>query len=244
MPYIRPTPLGVPLEVRGKVKEVKGRKVIVKATVSVGWEVWAQGEVKMRGRTVITLMKVSLTLSLVMGLVLINGCGKKEEKQVSGKGVEKSLARKVIPERGSEKTIVKKGDRVKVQYIGRLEDGMVFDESKGGEPLEFTVGSGQIIPGFDKAVEGMKLNEEKKVTIKSQDAYGKRDETLIREFPKTFLPENFNPEKGMVIKLQNQSGRVIPGTITDITENSITIDLNHPLAGKDLTFNITVVGIE
>lgn len=140
--------------------------------------------------------------------------------------------------------VVEKGNRVKVQYTGRLKDGTVFDKSKAGEPLEFTVGSGQIIPGFDKAVEGMKLNEEKKVTIKPEDAYGKRDETLIREFPKSSLPENFKPEKGVTIRLQDQTGRTIPGTITDIAENSMTIDLNHPLVGKDLTFNITVVGIE
>jgi peptidylprolyl isomerase len=176
------------------------------------------------------LMKVSLMLFLVMGLVLINGCGKKEEKQPS--------------EKGGEKTIVKKGDRVKVQYTGSLEDGTIFDSSKTGEPLEFTAGGGQIIPGLDEAIEGMKLNEEKKVTVKAQDAYGKRDETLIRELPRNSLPENFKPEKGMVIQLQDQTGRPIPATIIDITENSITVDLNHPLAGKDLTFDIKVVGIE
>ncbi|MFC1528504.1 peptidylprolyl isomerase [Candidatus Latescibacterota bacterium] len=140
--------------------------------------------------------------------------------------------------------VVKKGDRVKVQYSGLLEDGTVFDKSKAGEPLEFTVGSGQIIPGFDKAVEGMELNEEKKVTIEPTDAYGKRDETLLREFPKSSLPENFIPEKGMIIRLQDQAGKAIPGAIIDLTENSITIDLNHPLAGENLTFNILVVGIE
>ncbi|MBA7535974.1 FKBP-type peptidyl-prolyl cis-trans isomerase SlyD [subsurface metagenome] len=140
--------------------------------------------------------------------------------------------------------MIKKGDRVKVQYTGSLNDGTIFDKSKEGEPLEFTVGSGQVIPGFDKAVEGMKLNEEKKVTLKPEDAYGKRDETAIREVPKNSLPENFKPEKGMMIRLQDQTGRPIPGTVTDITENNITVDLNHPLAGKDLTFDIKVIGIE
>lgn len=173
-------------------------------------------------------------------MVLINGCGRKEEKQPS----EKKVIKKIIPEKGGEKMVVGKGDKAKVHYTGQLEDGTVFDESKTGEPLEFTVGSGQIIPGFDKAVEGMELNEEKKVTIESADAYGKRDDTLIREFPKSSLPESFKPEKGMVIRLQDQAGGAVPGTIIDITENSISIDLNHPLAGKELTFNITVVGIE
>ncbi|MBA7483011.1 Trigger factor [subsurface metagenome] len=189
-------------------------------------------------------MKVTLVLFLTMGLVLINGCGKKEEKQPSVKETEKMLPRKVIPEKEGEKTVIKKGDRVKVQYTGSLNDGTIFDKSKEGEPLEFTVGSGQVIPGFDKAVEGMKLNEEKKVTLKTEDAYGKRDETAIREFPKNSLPENFKPEKGIMIRLQDQTGRAIPGTVTDITENSITVDLNHPLAGKDLAFDIKVIGIE
>ncbi len=189
-------------------------------------------------------MKVSLVLFLIVGLVLVNGCGRKEEKQPSVKEAEKILPRKVIPEKRGEKTLVKKGDRIKVQYTGTLQDGTIFDKSKEEEPLEFTVGSGQIIPGFDKAVEGMKLNEEKKVTINSEDAYGKRDETAIREFPKNSLPEDFKPEKGMVIRLQDQTGRAIPGRITDINENSVTIDLNHPLAGKELTFNIKVIGIE
>jgi peptidylprolyl isomerase len=191
-----------------------------------------------------TLIKVSLLLFLIMGLVLINGCGRKEEKQPSVKEAEKMLPRKIIPEKEGEKIVVKKGDRIKVQYTGTLQDGTIFDKSKEEEPLEFTVGSGQIIPGFDKAVEGMKLNEEKRVTIKPEDAYGKRDEAAIREFPKNSLPENFKPEKGMMIRLQDQTGRAIPGTVTDITENNITVDLNHPLSGKDLTFNIKVVGIE
>jgi len=190
------------------------------------------------------VMKVTLVLFLIMGLVLIDGCGRKEEKQPSVKEAEEILPKKVIPEKGSEKTTVEKGDMVKVEYIGTLRDGTIFDKSKEGEPLKFIVGSGQIIPGFEKAVEGMKLNEEKKVTIKPEDAYGKRDETAIREYLKKALPENFKPEKGMVIRLQDQTGRAIPGTIIDITENTITIDLNHPLAGKDLTFNIKVVGIE
>lgn len=190
------------------------------------------------------LMKVSLILFLVMGLVLINGCGEKEKKQLSTKEVEEGVPKKAIPEKGGEKMIVKKGDRIKVQYTGRLGDGSIFDKSKMEEPLEFTVGSGQIIPGFDRAVEGMKLNEEKKVTILAEDAYGQRDETLIKEFPRVSLPENFKPEKGMAIRLQDQSGRAIPGIIIDITENNITIDLNHPLAGKDLIFDIKVVGIE
>ena len=176
-------------------------------------------EVRMRERLVAltTFIKVSLMLSLIMGLVLINGCAKK---------------------------VVKKGAKVKVHYTGRLVDGTIFDSSKERKPLEFTVGSGQMIPGFDKAVEGMKLYEEKTVTIKAEDAYGKRDRTLIREFSLTSLPQNVEPKMGMVIQIQDQNGSPMQGTIIDITENSVIIDLNHPLAGKDLIFDIKVVGIE
>jgi peptidylprolyl isomerase len=140
--------------------------------------------------------------------------------------------------------VIKKGDRVKVQYTGTLDDGTIFDKSEEGDPLEFTVGSEQVIPGFDKAVEGMSLNEEKSVIIKADDAYGQRDEALAKEFPPSFFPEDFNPEKGMVIGLQDQAGRSIPATITNISETGITVDLNHPLAGNDLTFDIKVVAIE
>jgi peptidylprolyl isomerase len=149
---------------------------------------------------------------------------------------------KVTPNKGARKMVVKKGDRVKVQYTGTLDDGTIFDKSEEGDPLEFTVGSGQIISGFDNAVGGMSLNEEKRVTIKPEDAYGQRDEALIKEFLRSSL--SFTPEKGMVIRLKDQTGRSIPGTITYVTETGIVVDFNHPLAGKDLTFNIKVVAIE
>jgi peptidylprolyl isomerase len=172
----------------------------------------------MRERTAAlkALMRVSVVLSLIVGLVLINGCAR----------------------------VVKKGDKVKVHYTGRLEDGSVFDSSQDREPLEFTVGSGQMITGFDEAVEGMKLNEEKTVTIKAEDAYGQRDETLTREFPLSSLPKDFEPKIGMRIPLQDPTGRQRTGTIIDIAKNSVTVDLNHPLAGKDLIFDIKVVSIE
>jgi len=139
---------------------------------------------------------------------------------------------------------VKKGDKVKVEYTGKLKDGTVFDKSKEGEPLEFTVGGGQIIPGFDKAVEGMEVEEEKQITLEPEDAYGKRDESLLREFPKSSLPENLKPEKGMVLKMHDQSGNTLLATLVDITDENLKIDLNHPLAGKELTFDLKVVGID
>ncbi|MFQ6615884.1 MAG: peptidylprolyl isomerase [Fidelibacterota bacterium] len=168
-------------------------------------------------------------LPLLMGWLLIHGCAKEEAASV---------------EKGGKKMVVKEGDRVQVLYEGTLNDGTVFDKSEPGEPLEFTVGGGQIIPGFEQAVRGMKQDEEKKVTIKPEDAYGDRNESLIREFPRSSLPAGFKAEKGMVIRLQDPQGRAVPATITDIGEENLTIDLNHPLAGEELTFDITVVKIE
>jgi peptidylprolyl isomerase len=196
--------------------------------------------------TNLTLLKrISLVLFLIVGLILINGYGKDWDTANGGeKELGKGIQKGIVSQKVAVKRVVKKGDRVKVEYTGILKDGTIFDKSKTGKPLEFTVGSGQIIPGFDKAVEGMKLNEEKRVTIKAEDAYGKRDESLVREFPKKSLPKNFNPKKGMVVGLRDQNGRLIPRTVKDVTEKSIIIDFNHPLAGKDLTFNIKVVDIE
>ncbi|MFQ5964709.1 MAG: peptidylprolyl isomerase [Candidatus Scalinduaceae bacterium] len=175
-----------------------------------------------------TLMKVSLSLFLILELVLINGY----------------LSNVNANEKEGTKTIVEKGDKVKVHYTGSLDDGTVFDKSKEGKPLEFTVGSGQMISGFDRAVQGMKLNEEKKVTIKPEDAYGDRNEGLIMKFRRANLPEGFEPKKGMLLQLKGPSGQPIPGTIIDINESDIIVDGNHFLAGKDLTFDIKVVGIE
>jgi peptidylprolyl isomerase len=139
--------------------------------------------------------------------------------------------------------VIKKGDKVKVEYTGKFEDGEVFDKTEEGDSLEFTVGSGEIIPGFDKAVEGMELNEEKTVTVKPEEAYGNREDNLIKEFPKDSLPKEFEPKKGTILTLRTQNGQTLPATILDITESNVILDLNHPLAGKNLIFDIKVVGI-
>ncbi len=138
---------------------------------------------------------------------------------------------------------VKKGDKVKIEYTGKLEDGKVFDTSEGRAPLEFEAGAGKVIPGFDKAVEGMELNEEKTFSIKSEEAYGPVRKELVQEFPRDKLPEKPEPEVGMMLALQGPDGRQIPAKITKVESDKVTIDINHPLAGKDLTFEIKVVGI-
>ncbi len=138
---------------------------------------------------------------------------------------------------------VKKNSKIQVHYVGMLSDGSIFDKSPEEQPLEFVVGSGQVIPGFDQAVEGMALNEDKKVTISADNAYGQRNEKLVGEFPRTSLPEGFVPKIGMIITLNDKDGRAFPATILSIAEQNITIDLNHPLSGKDLTFTIKIVSI-
>ena len=139
---------------------------------------------------------------------------------------------------------VSNGDTVKVEYTGKLSDGSVFDSSEGGDPLEFTMGEGQLIPGFESAVEGMEVDEEKTVTISADDAYGQKNDDFIQDFPKESLPDEIPAEKGQQLQLQTQDGQAIPGLITNVSDDKITVDMNHPLAGKDLTFDIKVVEIQ
>ncbi len=140
--------------------------------------------------------------------------------------------------------VVKKGDKIKVEYEGRLEDGTVFDstEKHGGEPLAFEVGAGQMIKGFDEGVLGMELNKEKEITLKPVDAYGEYNEDAIQKVPKRMMPAEV--EVGMQIGVPLQNGQTIPAKITEIKGDMVTIDMNHELAGKILTFKIKVVAIE
>ncbi len=137
---------------------------------------------------------------------------------------------------------VKEGDTVKVHYTGKLKDGSIFDSSEEREPLEFTLGQGQLIPGFEKAVEGMEVGDSTTVDIPSDDAYGERREDLELEVSKSDLPDNIEPEVGMQLQMQQQEdGRAIPVQITAVEDDFVKLDANHPLAGKDLTFDIELV---
>lgn len=138
---------------------------------------------------------------------------------------------------------VKAGDTVKVHYHGRLTDGTTFDSSSGREPLEFQVGSGQVIKGFDDGVSGMEVGEKKTIQIPVDDAYGQKEENMIVEFPKSNFPPELSPEIGMSLNMTNGSGQVIPVTIVELKEDSVTLDANHPLAGQDLIFDIELVEI-
>ena len=137
----------------------------------------------------------------------------------------------------------KKNDTVKVHYTGRLKDGEIFDSSKGREPLQFTVGGGQMIAGFDAAVDGMELDEKKEVTIPSKEAYGERNEDMIQQVPRAELPEDMKPEVGQTLVATGPDGRQTHVVVTEVTDAQITVDANHPLAGKDLIFEIELVEI-
>lgn len=133
-----------------------------------------------------------------------------------------------------------KGDTVNVEYEGRFEDGEVFDstEKHGGEPLEFKIGAGQMIPGFDKAVEGMSVGESKEVTLKAKDAYGEQKDYLVRDIPKASLPGKMKLEKGMTIGMTMPNGINIEARVLSVGKSGIKVDMNHPLAGKTLIFKI------
>lgn len=137
----------------------------------------------------------------------------------------------------------KKGDVVKVHYKGKLNSGEQFDSSEGREPLEFTVGAGQMIAGFDQAIPGMVVGEKKTITIAPADAYGEKNEDAIIEFPKTNIPADMKLEPGMRLNLRNEAGQPIPVIVTEVKDEVIMLDANHELAGKELIFDIELVDI-
>lgn len=138
---------------------------------------------------------------------------------------------------------VKKGDVVKVHYTGKLTSGDQFDSSAGREPLEFTVGAGQMIKGFDAAMPGMEVGEKKTVNIAAAEGYGEKDPNAVIEFPKENIPEDMKIEKGMSLTLTNQEGQPFPVVVTDVKDEVVVLDANHFLAGQELVFDIELVEI-
>ena len=132
----------------------------------------------------------------------------------------------------------KSGDTVKIHYTGTLDDGTEFDSSAGREPLEFSLGGGQVIAGFDNAVDGMAVGDNKTVTIPPAEAYGDRHEKLLQQVPISSLPEDMKPEVGMQLQSQSPDGQAMSLVIAEVSEESITVDANHPLAGPALTVAI------
>jgi peptidylprolyl isomerase len=132
---------------------------------------------------------------------------------------------------------------VSVDYKGTLDNGDVFDSSEGCRPLEVQIGSDSVIPGFESALMDMSLNESKTFTLSPEEAYGQRDDSRMHEFPKSDIPDGMTPEVGQTLMLSTPKGQQIPARVDRIDDEKVVFDLNHPLAGKSLTFTIKVVGI-
>lgn len=140
-------------------------------------------------------------------------------------------------------TTAKQGNSVKVHYHGTLNDGTVFDSTYEESPMDFTLGEGEIIPGFEEAVEGMDEGEKKTVTVEPEKAYGEYNEQGVVKVPRENLPEDIHPEEGMMLQLNTPEDQVVYVTVTEIDEENVTLDANHPLAGKTLNFDIELVQI-
>lgn len=136
------------------------------------------------------------------------------------------------------------GDTVKVHYTGKLEDGTVFDTSAEREPLEFTLGEGQLIPGFEQAVEGMDVGETKTVNIASDEAYGPRREDLVSQVSKDEFPDEVEPQVNQQFRVNQEDGNSFIVRVSDVQDEEVTLDANHPLAGQDLVFDIELVEIK
>lgn len=135
------------------------------------------------------------------------------------------------------------GNTVQFHYTGTLSDGTVFDSSEGREPLSFTLGSGQIIPGLDAAINGMAQGEQKTVTIPAAEAYGEADPRARQAVPRAQIPDHIPTEPGTSLQMQSPDGQVIPVTVIEANDEHVVLDANHPLAGKDLTFAVEIVSV-
>mgnify|MGYP001822462508 FL=1 len=140
--------------------------------------------------------------------------------------------------------MIENGQKVKIHYTGTLDDGNQFDSSAGREPLEFEMGAGMVIPGFEKGVADMEVGEKKTINIPAAEAYGELREDLVMNFERSQLPPDLEPEIGMMLQMQGPQGQPVPVTITAVEEAEITIDANHQLAGKNLNFELELVSVD
>ncbi|RKF17175.1 peptidylprolyl isomerase [Roseovarius spongiae] len=140
-------------------------------------------------------------------------------------------------------TEIKSGDTVQIHYKGTLQDGQVFDSSEGREPLKFTVGSGQIIPGLDNALPGMSVGDKKVVEVPADEAYGQPDPNALQQVPREGIPDDIPLDPGTQLQVQTPDGQAMPVTVKEVTDSHVTLDANHALAGEDLTFDIEVVAV-
>ncbi len=140
-------------------------------------------------------------------------------------------------------TAIKQGDTVRIHYTGTLHDGSVFDSSEGRAPLEFAVGSGQIIPGLDSALPGMEVGDKKRVEVVCEEAYGPVNPAMRQDIPREGIPADIPLDPGTQLQMQTPDGQALPVTVVEANETTVTLDANHPLAGQDLTFDIEVVSV-
>lgn len=140
-------------------------------------------------------------------------------------------------------TQVKTGDTVRIHYTGTLADGTQFDSSAGRDPLEFAVGSGQIIPGLDKALPGMAVGDRKQVVVSADEAYGQPNPEARQAVPRSEIPDHIPLDLGTQLQVQTPTGQTMTVVVAEVTETEVTLDANHPLAGKELTFDIELVAI-
>ena len=158
--------------------------------------------------------------------------------------MHKNYVNSISKNRKFSMTQVKENNTVKVNYTGKLADGQIFDSSEGKEPLEITLGQGQLIPGFEKGLIDMKLNEKKTITIAKDEAYGDVNTALIQEVNKEQLPQDMAPEVGMGLVSKSPDGEEINLLVVEVKDKTIVVDGNHPLAGKDLVFDLEVLEIK
>ena len=140
--------------------------------------------------------------------------------------------------------MIENGQKVKIHYTGTLDDGSQFDSSAGRDPLEFEMGAGMVIPGFEKGVSDMDVGDKKKIHIPAAEAYGERREEMVMDFERSQLPPEMEPEVGMMLQMQGPQGQPIPVTVTAVADAHITIDANHQLAGQNLNFELELVAVD
>ena len=153
------------------------------------------------------------------------------------------LAAKPLKRPETNMTEIKQGDTVRIHYTGTLLDGNVFDSSEGRDPLEFVVGTGQIIPGLDSAMPGLNIGDKKRVEIACVDAYGPINPAARQQIPREGIPDDIPLDPGTQLQMQTPDGQAVPVTVVEVDEATVTLDANHPLAGQDLIFDIEVVSI-
>ncbi len=149
----------------------------------------------------------------------------------------------IVPNRHSVVAQAKEGDEVQVHYTGKLEDGTVFDTSEDGEPLSFTIGENRVIPGFEEAVSGMEPGDSKTTEVDPEQAYGEHRDDMVMEMERDQIPDDVDPEVGQQLQLRLENGQTVPVLITALGEDTVTIDANHPLAGRTLLFEIELVDV-